>query len=166
MEFVKEYVLYNINIEYVDEIIVKACSECSYRQIHSNSLRLIFNVKIIDERDNITKNKVYKYTSIGRILFLCKMRKKGYKVIKINKLILRYYGNIDDLNICYHLKLALQLSRLKIAVYKNIATNEDYINNYSVPIQSVFTEKCIKWYLCSKTSNLGEYDQLWIKYLR
>ena len=51
MEFVKEYVFYNINIEDVDEIIVKASSDCSYRYIRSSEpLRLMFNVKIIDER--------------------------------------------------------------------------------------------------------------------
>ena len=68
MEFVKEYVFYNINIEDVDEIIVKASSGCSDRYFHSyGSLCLIFNAKIIDERDNKTKNKVFKYTSIGSI---------------------------------------------------------------------------------------------------
>ena len=55
MEFVKEYVFYNINFEDVDEIIVKACSDCSYRYIHSYNLHLIFNVKIIDKEDNKTK---------------------------------------------------------------------------------------------------------------
>ena len=31
MEFVKEYVFYNMKIENVDEIIVKTSSHCSYR---------------------------------------------------------------------------------------------------------------------------------------
>ena len=35
MEFVKEYVFYNINIGDVNEIIVKTCSDCSYSYIHS-----------------------------------------------------------------------------------------------------------------------------------
>ena len=77
MEFVKEYVFYNINIEDVDEIIVKESSDCSDRYIHSYSCCLIFNVKIIDEKDNKTKDKVFEHTSAGRILFLCRMRKKG-----------------------------------------------------------------------------------------
>ena len=77
MEFVKEYVFYNINIKDVDEIIVKASSDCSDRYIHSYSSCLIFNVKIIDEKDNKTRDKVFEYTSIGRFLFLCRMRKKG-----------------------------------------------------------------------------------------
>ena len=79
MEFVKEYVFYNINIEDVDEIIVKASSDCSDRYIHSYSSCLIFNIKIIDEKDNKTKKKIFEYTSIGRILFLCRMRKKAIK---------------------------------------------------------------------------------------
>ena len=115
MEFVKEYVFYNINIKDVDEIIVKASSECSDRYIHSYSLRLIFNVKIIDMEDDKTKNKVFKYTSGGMILILCRMRKRGYKVIKTNKLTLRYCGNFDDLNIFYRLKLGLPFSPLEIA---------------------------------------------------
>ena len=85
MEFVKEYVFYKINIEDVDEIIVKASSDCSDRYIHSLSSCLTFDVKILDEKDNKTKDKAFEYTSIGRILFLCRMRKNGYKVIKINK---------------------------------------------------------------------------------
>ena len=166
MEFVKEYVFYYINIENVDEIIVKASSDYSDRYFHSYSFRLIFNVKIIDERDNKTKNKVFKYTSGGRILLLCRMRKKGYKLIRINKLKLRYYGNIDDLNICYRLKLGLPFSPLEVAFYKNIATNDDYENNYCVPIQSDFTEKCIMWYLYNKAKDWREYEELWNKYFR
>ena len=164
MEFVKENVFYKINIEDVDELVVKACSDCSYKNILSSKpLRLIFNVKIIDKNGNNTKKKVFKYTSNGRILFLCRMRKKGYKVIKINKLTLRYYGNIDDLNICYHLNMALPLSPLEKAFYKNIATNDDCINILCFPSQSGFTDKCVKWYLYNKTRDLRECEELWIK---
>ena len=94
------------------------------------------------------------------------MRKKGYKVIKINKLTLRYCGNFDDLNICYRLKLRLPFSPLEIAFYKNIATNDDYINNYCVPIQSDLTEKCIMWYLYNKAKDWREYEELLNKHFR
>ena len=166
MEFVEEYVFYKVNIEEVDEIIVKACSDCSYRYIHSHSLRLIFSVKIIDLEDNETKNKVFKFTSGGWFLFLGKLRKKGYKVIKINKLTLRYCGIIDDSNICYRSKLGLPFSPLEIAFYKNIATSDDYIHSYCFPSFSDFTDKCVKWYLYNKTSDLKEYEELWIEYFR
>ena len=105
MVFTKEYVFYNINIKDVDEIIVKASSDCSGRYIHSYSSCLIFNVKILDEKDNKTKDKVFKHRLIGMFLFLCRMKEKGHKVIKMNKLTLRYYGNINDLNVCYRFKL-------------------------------------------------------------
>ena len=160
MVFVKEYVYYNINIKDVDEIIVKASSDCSDRYIHSYSSGLIFNVKIIDEKDNKTKDKIFKHTSTGMFLFLCRMKEKGYKVIKMNKLTLRYYGKIDDLNICYRLKLGLPFSPLEVAFYKNIATNDNYINNYCVPFQSDFTGKCIMWYLYNKAKDWGEFEEL------
>ena len=83
--------------------------------------------------------------------------------MKINKLTLQYYGNIDDLNICYHLKLTIRLSPLEKAFYKNIATKDDYINNYCVASSSDFTDKCVNWYLYNKTSDLGEYEEMWIK---
>ena len=42
MKFVKEYVFYNPNIEDIDEISDKACSDCSHHYIHSyKRLRLI-----------------------------------------------------------------------------------------------------------------------------
>ena len=77
MEFVKEYVFYNINIKNVDEIIVEASSDCSDRYNHSYSSCLIFNVKIMDEKDNKTKDNIFEYTSIGMILFFCRMREMG-----------------------------------------------------------------------------------------
>ena len=79
MEFVKEYVFYNINIEDVDETIVKACSECSYKNIHSYNLHLIFNVNIINKEDNKTKNKVIKYTSCGGSYFCIEREKRDIK---------------------------------------------------------------------------------------
>ena len=166
MEFVKEYVFYNINIKDNDEIIVKASSDCSDRYIHSNSLRLIFNVKIVDMEDIKTKNKVFDYTSGGSILFLCRMIKKGYKVRKINEISLRYSGNFDDLNNCYRLKWQLPFSTLEIAFYKNIAINDEYKNIYCLSIQSDFTEKCIMWYSYNRAKDWMEYEELWNKYFR
>ena len=113
--------------------------------------------------DNKTKNKVFENASGGMILFLCNMRKKGYKLRKINKLTLRYCCNIDDLNICYRLNLGLPFSPLEIVFYKIFATNIDFINNYCVPIQSVFTEKGIMWYLYNKAKDWMEYEELWNK---
>ena len=82
----------------------------------------------------------------------------------MNKLTLRYYGNNNDLNICYRFKLGLPFSPLEVAFYKNIATNDDYINNYCVPFQSDFTEKCIMWYLYNKAKDCVEYEELWNEY--
>ena len=92
--------------------------------------------------------------------------KRGINLYKKNKLTLRYYGNIDGLNICYRLQLGLPFSPLEVAFYKNIATNDDYINIYCVPIQSDFTEKCIMWYLYNKAKDLMEYEELWNKIFR
>ena len=62
---------------------------------------------------------------------------------KKNKLTLQYYGNVEDLNICYYPKLQFQKPPLKILFYKNFATNDDYINNYCFPNQTQFTDKCV-----------------------
>ena len=74
MEFVKDYVFCNINIKDVDGINVKASSDCSDRYIHSYISSVIFKVKIIDDKVNKTKDKVFVYTSTGRLLLLCGMR--------------------------------------------------------------------------------------------
>ena len=79
MEFVKEYFFYNINIGDVDEIFVKASSDCSNRYIHSYSFRLIFNVKIIDERDNKMKKKYLYIHQVGVSYFCVEWEKKGIK---------------------------------------------------------------------------------------
>ena len=62
--------------------------------------------------------------------------------------------------------MALPSSLSEKAFYKNIATNDDCINNYCFPSYSNFTDICVKWYLYNKTSDLREYEELWIKYFR
>ena len=42
-------------------------------------------------------------------------------------------------------KIGITNLAFRKSIYKNIATNDDYINNYCVPIQSDFIEKCIMW---------------------
>ena len=60
------------------------------------------------------KNKVLKDIPIGMMSFIWKMKqKRRYKLLKINRLTLQYYGNMDDINICYYLKLPFQKPPLK-----------------------------------------------------
>ena len=76
---------------------------------------------------------------------------------------LRYYGNVDELNICYYLKLPFQKPPLRISFHKNIASNDECINNYSTPNQNEFTDKSIMWYLHNKPKKVREYDELWFE---
>ena len=64
------------------------------------------------------------------LCFCVEWEKRGIKLKKTNKLTLRCYGDLDDLKIYYRLKLGLPFSPLELAFYKNIATNDDYRNNY------------------------------------
>ena len=63
-------------------------------------------------------------------------------------------------------KIGITIITLEKAFYKNIATNDDYINNYCVPSQFDFTDKSVSWYLYNKTSDLRDYEKLWTKYCR
>ena len=68
---------YNPNIEDIDEITSKASSDCSYKYIHSyKPLRLIYNIRFVDMKENKTKNKVLKGIPIGMMSFLWKMKQK------------------------------------------------------------------------------------------
>ena len=51
MDFVKEYVFYNPNVEDIDEVIGKSSFECSYKYFNSyKPLDLRCNIKILDTR--------------------------------------------------------------------------------------------------------------------
>ena len=83
--------------------------------------------------------------------FIWKMKQKEINkcgrstLIKINKLTIQYSGWVDDLNICYYLKLPSRITPFKILFYKNIATNEDFMNNCCSPNQTKFSDK---WIFC------------------
>ena len=107
MEFVKEYVFFYPNIEGIDEIIGKARSDCSYKHIYSNKLlRLIYNIKVVDMKKKQNKKlSIKRYTNWNDVIHVENETKTKIKTKKINKLTLQNYGNVEDLNKCYHLKL-------------------------------------------------------------
>ena len=93
--------------------------------------------------------------------FIWKLKQKQrYKLIKIIKLTLQNYGNGQALKICDYLKLPFQKPPLKILFYKDIATNDDYINNYCLPNQTEFSDECFMWYLHIKTKIVTECKKL------
>ena len=122
MEFVKQYVFYNPNIEGIDEINDKASSDCSNKHIHSyKPLRLVYNIKTVDMKENKTeKYSIKRYTNWRDVVNMGKEKrdisigeikqKQRYRLIKINKLTLQLYGNNDDLKICYYIKITLPLT--------------------------------------------------------
>ena len=69
-------------------------------------------------------------------------KRKRYTLIKVKKLTLRYYRKINHLTTYYYLKLPFQKPTLKLFFYKNIASNDDYINKHCIPNQTEFTDKC------------------------
>ena len=81
MEFVREYVFSNPNIEDIDEIIDKAGSDCSYKIVHSfKPLRLLYNLKFLVMKKIKTKNKVLKDISIAKMSFIWRMKQKDISI--------------------------------------------------------------------------------------
>ena len=81
----------------------------------------------------------------------------------INKLTVKFFSNVSDLNLSYFLKTSLP-SSLERLFYKNISNNEEYINIYCYGKHTKFSNDCIRWFIYNISKNVGEFFNICHEY--
>ena len=71
-------------------------------------------------------------------------RENGFKFNQINKLTIKIYSNLSNINIHYHLRLGAP--PLHRQFFKILSRNRDYIQTFCKDRRNPFHFACLQWY--------------------
>ena len=144
---VKEYNFVNPLIQKIDSLIDNSIRDCHRKYFHKFKYRLVYDINFT----NITNNETVNFTISNKIMGSYELNKKltiarenGYIFNQINKLTIKIYSNLSNINIHYHLRL--DASPLHRQCFIKISKNRDYIQTHCNNRRNPFHFACRQWY--------------------
>ena len=144
---VKEYEFDNAPIQKIDSLIDDSIRDCHHKYFHTFDHICEYDLNFT----NITNNEIVNFTISDKSLNLYELNKKltiarerGFNFNQINKLTIKIYSNLSNINIQYHLRLGA--SPLHRQFFKKISHNRDYIQTHCNNLRNPFHFACRQWY--------------------
>ena len=147
LTIVKEYKFDKPHIQKIDSLIDNSIRDCHNKYFHTFDHICEYNLNFT----NITNNETVNFTISDKSMGMYELNKKltiarenGFKFIQINKLTIKIYSNLSNINIHYHLKLGA--SPLHRQFFIKISKNRDYIQTHCNDRKNPFHFACRQWY--------------------
>ena len=147
LTIVKEYEFDNPPIQNINSII----SEC-YRDCHekySHTFDFICENKL--NFTNNTNNELINFTISDKNMSMYELnkkltlaRKRSFEFNHINKLTIKIFSNLSNINIHYYLKHRIPMGQRLF--FRRIAKHRDYIQCHCNDINNPFHFACRQWY--------------------
>ena len=144
---VKEYNFVNPLIKKIDSLIDNSIRDCYKKYFHKFKYRLVYDLNFT----NITNNETVNFIIYDQIMGFEKFNKKlaldrenGYIFNHINKLTIKIYSNLSNINIHYHLRLGAP--PLHRQFFIKISQNYNYIQTHCNDRRNPFHFACLQWY--------------------
>ena len=144
---VKEFEFDNVPIRKIDSLIDDSIRDCHHKYFHTFDHICEYDLNFT----NITNNEIVNFTISDKSLNLYELNKKltiarerGFKFDHINKLTIKIYSNLSNINI--HYRLTLGASPLHRRFFINLLKNPDYIQTHCNDINNPFHFACRQWY--------------------
>ena len=148
LHLVKEYIFDNPLIQNIDSLIDNSIRDCHNKYFHTFDHICEYNLSFT----NITNNEIVNFTISDKGLNLYELNKKltiarenGFIFDQINKLTIKIYSNLSNINIHYHLKLGA--SPLHRQFFEKLSRNRDYIQTYCNDRRNPFHFSCRQWFI-------------------
>ena len=144
---VKKYKFENPLISNIDSIINKCWRDCHNKHFHTFDFICEYNLNFTNNTNNESVNFTISDKSMGMYELNKKLtiaRERYFKFNHINKLTIKIYSNLSNININYHLKLGA--SPLHRQFFKILPRNRDYIQTHCNDINIPFHFACQQWY--------------------
>ena len=152
---VKEYEFDNAPIQKIDSLIDDSIRDCHHKYFHTFDHICEYDLNFT----NITNNEIVNFTISDKRLNLYELNKKltiarerGFNFNQINKLTIKIYSNLSNINIQYHLRLGA--SPLHRQFFIKISQNRDYIQTHCNNLRNTFHFACRQWYAYNNPSIL------------
>ena len=144
---VKEYKFDNPLIQKIDSLINNSIRDCLNKYFHTFDHICEYDIQLT----NITNNESVNFTISEKSMGMYELNKKltfarenGYTFNQINKLTIKIYSNLSNINIHYHLRLGAP--PLHRHFFIKISKNRDYIQTHCNDRRNTFHFACRQWY--------------------
>ena len=144
---VKEYELDNPLIQKIDSLIDNSIRDCHNKYFHTFDHICEYDIQLT----NITNNESVNFTISEKSMGMYELNKKltiarenGFIFIQINKLTIKIYSNLSNINIHYHLLLGAP--PLHRQFFKILSRNRDYIQTHCNDRRNPFHFACRQWF--------------------
>ena len=148
---VKEYKFDKTDIHEIDYILDDVIKDCRKKYFHSFEYRIIYDLcfKNISNNEEVNfavthRSMEFKTEFYGLNKKIKNARENGYIFNQINKLTIKIYSNLSNINIQYHLRLGA--SPLHCRFFKMLSRNRDYIQTHCNDHRNTFHFACRQWY--------------------
>ena len=84
------------------------------------------------------------------IIKLDNARENGFIFNQINKLTIKIYSNLSNINICYFLKHGIPMCHRQI--FKILSQNTNYVKTHCNDLYNHFHFACSKWHVVNQSS--------------
>ena len=106
---------------------------------------------------NITNNEIINLTIMGKSMNFYELNKKltiarqiGFIFNQINKLTIKIYSNLSNINIHYYLKHRIPMCQRQF--FKTLSQNPNYVKTHCNDLYNPFRLACRKWHLGNQSS--------------
>ena len=152
---VKEYEFDNPLIQNIDSIINKCYRDCHKKYYHTFEYECIYDINFTNDTNNESVNFTISDKSLGMYELNKKItlaRERGSKFNQINNFKIKFFSNLSNINIHYHLKLGA--SPLHRQFFKKLAQSRDYIQTHCNDLNNRFQFACRFWYKYNNRVNI------------
>ena len=147
LTIVKEYEFDNPRIQKIDSLIDNSFRDCHYKDFHTFDHVCEYDLNFT----NTTNNETVNFTNSDKSMIMYELNKKltvarenGFIFNQINKLTIKIYSNLSNINIHYHLKLVSPPLHLQFFI--KVSQNRDYIQTLCNDRRNPFHFACRQWY--------------------
>ena len=144
---VKEYEIDNPLIQKIDSIIDYCIRDCHHKYFHTFDHICEYNLNFTHTTNNETVNFTISDKSMGMYELNKKLtlaRENGFIFNQINKLTIKIYSNLSNINIHYHLRLGT--SPMHRQFFIKISKNHNYIETFCNDRRNTFHFACRQWF--------------------
>ena len=144
---VKEYEFDNPLIQKIDSLIDNSIRNCHNKYFHTFDHICEYDIQLT----NITNNESVNFTISEKSMGMYELNKKltiarenGFIFNQINKLTIKIYSNLSNINIHYHLRLGTP--PLHRQFFIKISQNRDYIQSFCNDRRNSFHFALRQWF--------------------
>ena len=147
-DIVREYEFDNPPIQNIDSLIDNSIRDCHNKFFHTFDHICEYDLNFT----NITNNESVNFTISDKSMGMYELNKKlsvarqrGCIYNHINKLTIKIYSNLSNINIDFRLRLS-KTSPLYNHFFRKIACNHNFIQTHCNDLRNTFHFTCRQWY--------------------